>query len=82
MSIKYSRRSSRKKQYFPFQGPQKYTQSGIFWYYNIPSGNPVMKTYQDLISSFLVIDLFARSRLNIPMHYYIITDYYYRFITD
>jgi hypothetical protein len=27
-------------QHFPFKCPTKYTKFGIFWYENIPSGNP------------------------------------------
>jgi hypothetical protein len=27
-------------QYFPLPGPPKFTQIGIFWFENIPSGNP------------------------------------------
>jgi hypothetical protein len=26
--------------HFPFQGASEFTQIGIFWYENIPSGNP------------------------------------------
>jgi hypothetical protein len=28
-------------QQLPLQGPSKFTQIGIFWFENIPSGNPV-----------------------------------------
>jgi hypothetical protein len=27
-------------QAFPFQGPPQFTKIGIFWFENIPSGNP------------------------------------------
>jgi hypothetical protein len=40
MAVKYSK-WSKKYQHFPFKDPSKFTQIGIFWFENKPSGNPV-----------------------------------------
>jgi hypothetical protein len=41
-------------QYVPFQGPPKYTQIGIFWFENIPSGNPGRKTHLEKLLIWVV----------------------------
>jgi hypothetical protein len=45
MDIKYTKRPNGHEinQHVPLQGPPKFTRIGIFWFENIPSGNPVFK---------------------------------------
>jgi hypothetical protein len=39
MAVKYTK-WTKIYQHLPLQDPKKFTQFGIFWFENIPSGNP------------------------------------------
>jgi hypothetical protein len=55
MPIKYNGRKTitidqNTKQHFPFKGPPKYTQIGIFWSEKEPSGNPVLDPCHTMVT--------------------------------